>query len=253
MYSISLIAGPTLTGKTDLAIRLAVRSDAILLPIDQLQMYTNLSLGVGFDHAALRRVDTYGYQTLSPWDRFPPDTYVRWLRDAILKFASDRPVVIEGGCTSYLSELVRARDRDPLLRAIKITALSLEDDKGECLDRIKRFYSQERVSAIIGEAESLRRSGFYDDTGLELFRRCENLFTHPTFQHMGLAWALRISARIYYPAHLGSVAQLSQSAVQARIIRNVVRIHQYQERRIRSFLRPDEICSYKDAMRIAAG
>jgi hypothetical protein len=253
MYPVVLIAGPTRTGKTDVAVRAAARSGAILLPIDQLQLYMHLEVGVGLDRFSFKEIDTFGYQILDPWMRFSPAMYVSWLRSSILNFASKRPVVIEGGCTSYLKELMRGAQTDVILGAVKIVALRADSDQARRRARIEQFCSTERIRAIVQEVESLRRAGFYDETGLELFQHCEKIFRHPEFYHSGLAWALRISARIYYPAHLTSVAAMSEADARARIMENIVQIQEYQEKRLNSILKPSQTHDPETILELASG
>ena len=100
MQPVVAIAGATGTGKT--VISIAKQCSAVLFPLDQLHRYAHLGEGSGLDIEGLRQVDHYGYQVLSPWEVSGPEKYAEWLKSALSSVAAERPVVIEGGCTSYL-------------------------------------------------------------------------------------------------------------------------------------------------------
>ena len=236
MKPIVLITGPTGTGKSDLATRTASVTDAVLLPMDQLQLYMHLEVGVGLDLSRFTGLRIFGYQILDPWMVFSPQKYISWLRSCLLRFATRNAVIVEGGCTSYLKQLLSLRPSDPLLSAIRIVALDPGDNKKRRFDAIDSFYSEKMIHSIIDEVKHLRALGFYNEKGLSLFRECETTFVHTEAEHQGLAWALRISARVYYPAHLASVSEITLSAARKRIICNVFNIQEYQLKRIRSFL-----------------
>ena len=236
MKQIVLITGPTGTGKSDLACHLARVKNAVLIPMDQLQLYMHLEIGIGLDLSRFTGLQVFGYQILDPWMVFSPEKYVSWLRSCLLRFADRNVVIIEGGCTSYLRQLVAVQPLDPLLGAVRIVALDPGNNKRKRFDAIYSFYSEKIVQSIIDEVQHLRALGFYNDKGLGLFQECEKTFVHTEAEDKGLAWALRISARVYYPAHLASVSKITLSAARKRIVDNVFDIQEYQLRRIKSFL-----------------
>ena len=135
MNQIILITGATLTGKTQLATRVARATEATLLPIDQLQMYMHLEKGVGLDYSYFHGIRIFGYHIHDPWMRFSPKTYVSWLRSCILRFRDEAPIVIEGGCTSYLIRLVSEMKSDSVLQSIRILKVRIKIFK---LDRHTR-------------------------------------------------------------------------------------------------------------------
>jgi len=250
MKQIVLITGPTGTGKSDLACRIASVKDAVLIPMDQLQLYMHLEVGIGLDLSRFTGLRVFGYQILDPWMVFGPKKYISWLRSCLLRFANRNVVIIEGGCTSYLRQLVTLQPSDPLLRAIRIVALDPGNNKRKRFNAIYSFYSEKMVQSIIDEVKYLRALGFYNDKGISLFRECEKTFVHTEAEDKGLAWALRISARVYYPAHLASVSEITLSAARKRIVDNVFDIQEYQLKRIKSFLDASCIHSVSEGLRV---
>jgi len=240
-----LIAGPTLTGKTELATRTAADLGALLLPIDQLQMYAHLQRGVGLDSSRLQRLRTFGYQILDPWFKFAPQQYADWLRETLLRFRSEPLIVIEGGCTSYLAAVVGRLTTDPLLNELEIFALDPDEGDESRLARITDAYTNSLVEQIVCELDLLGQLGYWHTSGAEFFEQCESIFVHPEHEDSRLAWALRISAGVYYPAYLVLAGKLPLEKARVRIAENVFRIQSYQRGRIRSILPASRICRYE--------
>ena len=235
MQPIVAIAGATGTGKTAIAISIAKQTGAALLPLDQLHRYAHLQEGTGLDVEGLRQVDHYGYQILSPWEVSGPEKYIQWLKSALDLVASKRPVVIEGGCTSYLYKILTSQD-DPILKRIRIVAIATSPAEPLNLQRIRERWCAKRVQAIIEETKALEVKGFISAAGLPLLQLCEHLWTHPEYDDPTLAWAIRISARMYCPSFLASKGHLSVEMASERIVSNVLDIQRYQDARLRSVL-----------------
>ena len=101
----ALIAGPTASGKSALALRMAVETDAIIVNADALQVYDGLSIltarpTVEDESQAPHRL----YGVVDPATRFSTGA---WLRAAgeIVAGAGDRPLVFVGGTGLYFSAL----------------------------------------------------------------------------------------------------------------------------------------------------
>lgn len=236
LFPIVAIIGATTTGKTSLAISIASKTNSAVLPMDQLQRYRYLEEGVGLDLEGLSVVTHYGYQILSPWVVSGPKDYVLWLKKAIIRFARKQPVIIEGGCTSYLYELISNQCSDTVFGKIKIIALEPPMDVVRNTENIKRIFSRQKIERIVQETEILEQLGFIKSSGLPFFWECERLFKHPEDEDDRLAWALRISARMYLPAYLALKAEITLENAHEWIIKNVQEIQEYQKRRVRQFL-----------------
>jgi hypothetical protein len=240
MQPIVAIVGPTGTGKTELAISIAKQVGAVLLPLDQLHRYAHLSEGTGLDVEGLSQVDHHGYQILSPWEVSGPEKYVQWLGPVLSSVGIQRPVVLEGGCTSYLYKIL-ARTDDQILKKIRIVALASDPIGPANLQRIRDRWSPEKILAVIEETKNLEEEKFICGAGLPLLELCERLWKHPENDDPTLAWAIRISARIYGPSYLALRGQLSAEMARERIVSNVLDIQRYQEARIRSVLPSERI------------
>jgi len=237
MRPILVISGATCTGKTALAVSLAKATGAVVVPLDQLQMYQYLKEGVGLESSLLAEVTTDGYSILSPWQVFPPCAYVDWLERIVTTHAVTKPVIIEGGCTSYFQMLLARASTGSILSHAVIIALDIGDVTPVDLHtRIEQSCSEEKFDRIVKETELLSGMGFIKKDGLNFLLQCESLFVHPEHQDTTLAWAVRISAKVYYPAYSALLGLLPRSDARERLIRNAIDIHSYQRRRIRALL-----------------
>jgi hypothetical protein len=235
MHTIQLFTGSTCVGKSRLAVKRAEAIGATVVPIDQLQQYRDLEVGVGLDLELLSRVRTFGYRVRSPWEVVKPAAYVAWLAENVGRLAQQRPVVIEGGCTSYLAELLRTRASLPILRSIDIVELRFRNDPAESQVAIMNRCSVDLIRRVVTEMSCLKERGYFREDGLGFFAECERIFTHPEHPDPSLAWALRISAKVYYPAILVLLNRLSLHEASSRIGQNTVAIHDYQLRRLETF------------------
>jgi hypothetical protein len=219
-----LIVGPTQSGKTRFAINYARKMDSVLLPIDQLHFYKHLFYGVDYIPQRYRGITKFGYHSLSPWLEQSPIQYVKWL-DKTLDRLDARDTVIEGGCTSYLNALLT---NSKYARSMKIVALKVERSKEERFQRISTYVTYDRIRKIIKETARLESAGYIKQKGIDFLRECETLFKHPNHEDNSLAWAIRISSKIYCPAYLGLLGKLTLHKVRQRILKNILEIQQYQ-------------------------
>lgn len=232
-YPTVFLTGPTCCGKSEAVLKIAKESGAYVLPLDQLHLYEHLRFGVSRDPVKLASIRSVGYAWLSPWTVFPPHQYVEWVLEKVSNLARQGPVLVEGGCTSYLRELLERNARGGGPERGVFIAFGLEQEEGRIRERIGELCSR-RITDIVKETEMLCGRGFIGEEALEFFGECEKLFTHPEDANPQLAWAIRIAARVYYPAYLALLGRLSKEDACERLIGNVMDIHAYQCRRIRA-------------------
>jgi tRNA dimethylallyltransferase len=118
-----ILAGPTASGKTDLAIALAERFDAEIVGADSRQIYRDMPIGTAAPSAAqLARVPHHLIGFLDPRERYSAARFVHDARRAIDAIAArGRRAIVVGGTGFYLRALAGdvALDAtyDPALRA----------------------------------------------------------------------------------------------------------------------------------------
>ena len=146
---ITLIGGPTASGKSQLALRLAEDSGAAILNADSQQLYADLRVLTarpGADDEARAEHRLYGVaDAADPWSAG------RWLRAVEAELAAldaeGRPAVIVGGTGLYFNALTRGlADIPPVPDAVRDEVSALFDSLGEPAFR-RMLSEQDPVSA----------------------------------------------------------------------------------------------------------
>ena len=231
MHPVVAIAGATGTGKTDLALSVAAKLDGVLLPLDQLHRYKHLAEGTGLDLDSLSAIKHIGYQILSPWEVSGPLKYSEWLSDTLESSTRLSPAVIEGGCTSYLNQILSV-PHHPILGKIYYVGLMARPDRDADMLRIQERITPAKMERVLAETEALVTEGFISNSALPLLLRYETLWQHPEDLDSRLAWAVRIAARVYSPAFMALEGLISIEEARQRIVANVLDIQKYQQSRL---------------------
>ena len=102
--TITLIAGPTASGKSDFALKLAEQNDAVIVNADSMQIYDVLNVITARPSAEdTARVQHYLYGYVSPEKQYSTG---KWLKDVaeVLKTV-ERPLIFVGGTGLYFKAL----------------------------------------------------------------------------------------------------------------------------------------------------
>lgn len=115
-----LIAGPTASGKSALALKLARERDGIVVNADSMQVYDVLNVLTaqpGADEMAQAPHHLYGF--VSPRVRFSTGRYVEAVSDLLAKVPVDRTLIFVGGTGLYFEALTKgfteAPEIDPVI------------------------------------------------------------------------------------------------------------------------------------------
>jgi tRNA dimethylallyltransferase len=102
-----ILAGPTASGKTELAIALAERFDAEIIGADSRQIYRGMPIGTAAPTVAQRaRVPHHLIEFLDPYERYSAARFVLDARRAIDAIAArGRRAIVAGGTGFYLRAL----------------------------------------------------------------------------------------------------------------------------------------------------
>lgn len=115
MDNIICITGPTASGKTALAVELALRLDGEVLSCDSMQLYRGMTVGTAAPSAGeMRGVPHHLLGVADPWEDFSAGRYVA-MADPILRdiLARGRTAVLCGGTGLYLDSLMAGRTFAP--------------------------------------------------------------------------------------------------------------------------------------------
>src|SRR2546426_9021291 len=110
-----VVLGPTATGKTEIAVRLAERFGGEVVGCDSMQVYRGFDAGTGKPTAAMRaRVPHHLVDVADPSRDFNLGDYVRAAQETIDRILSSaRRPVIAGGTGLYLQGLLRGMFEGP--------------------------------------------------------------------------------------------------------------------------------------------
>ncbi|MBW6488579.1 tRNA (adenosine(37)-N6)-dimethylallyltransferase MiaA [Sulfurimonas sp.] len=114
MTQLALI-GPTASGKSDLATKIAKKIDAYILSIDSLSIYKEIDIvSAKPSKAELREVKHFGIDLLNPDEYFSVDIFINLYKDVISTCKKNKKnLIIVGGTSFYLKSLVSGLSEIP--------------------------------------------------------------------------------------------------------------------------------------------
>ncbi|MEK6659019.1 MAG: tRNA (adenosine(37)-N6)-dimethylallyltransferase MiaA [Campylobacterota bacterium] len=102
------IIGPTASGKSDLAIKIAKKINAYILSIDSLSIYKEIDIvSAKPSKEELKEVRHFGIDVLYPNEYFSVDIFIRLYKEVLQKCQDDaKNLIIVGGTSFYLKTLI---------------------------------------------------------------------------------------------------------------------------------------------------
>ena len=123
MPKIVVIVGPTASGKSELAVRLAERFDGEIVNADSVQVYRGLNIGTAKpSRESMQNIPHHLFNIINPDEEFTAANYRRAAKEIILEICSrSKTAVVVGGTGLYiralLSGLVDAPGADDAVRS----------------------------------------------------------------------------------------------------------------------------------------
>ena len=120
-----VLLGPTATGKTDLAVRVARALDGEIISADSRQVYRGLEIGTAAPSREQRAaVPHHGVAFLEPGERYGAGRFSRLCREWIAEIESrGRTPVLVGGTGLFVRSLIRPVFEEPELEGTRRAAL----------------------------------------------------------------------------------------------------------------------------------
>lgn len=111
------IIGPTASGKSDLAIKIAKEIDAYILSIDSLSIYKEIDIvSAKPSTEELKSVKHFGINVLNPNDYFSVDIFIDLYKDVVSECKENsKNLVIVGGTSFYLKSLIQGLSELPTI------------------------------------------------------------------------------------------------------------------------------------------
>ncbi len=109
------IIGPTASGKSDLAIKIALKIDAYILSIDSLSIYKEIDIvSAKPSKDELESIQHFGINTLYPDEYFSVDVFIDIYKDVLKKCRENsKNLIIVGGTSFYLKTMVQGLSELP--------------------------------------------------------------------------------------------------------------------------------------------
>ena len=125
------IIGPTASGKSDLAIKIAKQTNSYILSIDSLSIYKEIDIvSAKPSIAELSLIKHFGIDVLNPNEHFSVDTFIDLYKEVIDKCKKDsKNLIIVGGTSFYLKSLLQGLSNLP-----KITENIIKEVERELSD-----------------------------------------------------------------------------------------------------------------------
>jgi tRNA dimethylallyltransferase len=176
-----VIAGPTASGKTSLAVELAKKYNGEVVSADSMQIYKNMSIATAKPTAEeMSGIEHHMIDFLDPEKNYSVGQYVldaTKIIDDIL--GREKLPIICGGTGLYIDSLIKGIDftensSDLELRK-ELEATSEEQGVGYLLDILREFdpESAERLSSQINIKRIIRAIEFYKTTGITITEQNE--------------------------------------------------------------------------------
>ena len=186
-----VVTGPTATGKTALAVRLAEIFDGEIISVDSRQVFRGMDIGSGKDLAEYGNVPYHLLDVADPGEPYDLFTYLKQAQAAIKDIQMrGKLAILCGGSTMYL---------DALLRGYELTGAAPDMALRNELDKL----SLAELNAKLDALAPADLAHFKDrDNPLRIRRAIENTLNTGSAMSMGKSNALLDSALIigvYFP------------------------------------------------------
>lgn len=200
------LLGPTGSGKSELAARLAARLGGEVVNCDAFQMYAGLAVGTAQPGPELRaRAPHHGYGWLSPEERLSAGEYARraegWIADVR---ARGRRVILCGGTGFYFEALTRplpaTPPRDPALDARLERLAARHAGRADFLHRVLRRLDPAAAAGLAPrDGARIRRALEYRLHSGERFSGLKQSRSERPLRHPYLAFGVDVAREALAP------------------------------------------------------
>jgi len=221
-----ILAGPTASGKSDIAATLAREMGAWILSADSMLVYSGMDIGTAKPSAAEREeFHMGGVDVVTPAEEFSSGAWLRAASAWAVDVPMDVPIVIVGGTGLYFSALLRGLDRRwekpppeyPVIRidravvrariAARLDAMFMAGLDAEKRQLKEMYPAWSRTAALaIGYREGDDRAKILTRT-CQLAKRQDTWFRHqatpiyvePTVEAVWACWQSRGPWKVSFP------------------------------------------------------
>ncbi|MFA6007625.1 MAG: tRNA (adenosine(37)-N6)-dimethylallyltransferase MiaA [Candidatus Shapirobacteria bacterium] len=147
MNKILIISGPTATGKTDLAVKLAKLYNGELISADSRQIYQGLDIGTGKDHPKNFKINLI--DLINPDESFSVAQYQKLALQKIAEIHSKNKLpIIVGGTGQYIDAIVNPNKSTYFIRPNNFLRFFLNKLSTPALQKIYRFLDKKTFDSL---------------------------------------------------------------------------------------------------------
>jgi len=148
MNKLLVICGPTATGKTKLAVKMASKLDGELVSADSRQVYCGLDIGTGKDYNLLKGVKFWGYDLAQAKDSYSVGQYIKFAEKTIsdIHKRNKLPILV-GGTGLYVKGVIDGIETSKISKN-KALRKSLENKNSEELFEILAQLDSVRAASL---------------------------------------------------------------------------------------------------------
>lgn len=155
------IIGPTASGKSDLAIKIALKIDAYILSIDSLSIYKEIDIVSAKPSInELKQVKHFGINELYPSENFSVDIFIKLYKDVKAICQKDsKNLVIVGGTSFYLKSLLKGLSKLPNItdETSRIVKEKLKNLKN-CYDKLYNLDEQHMKNISVNDKYRIEKA-----------------------------------------------------------------------------------------------
>jgi tRNA dimethylallyltransferase len=144
---ILIISGPTATGKTDLAIKLAKKFNGVLISADSRQIYQGMDIGTGKDHPKNFKINLV--DLITPDESFSVAQYQKLALEKISEIHSKNKLpIIVGGTGQYIDSIVNPDKSTYSIRPNTFLRFFLNKLSTSSLQKIYKFLDKKNFESL---------------------------------------------------------------------------------------------------------
>ncbi|KKQ95882.1 MAG: tRNA delta(2)-isopentenylpyrophosphate transferase [Candidatus Woesebacteria bacterium GW2011_GWB1_43_14] len=146
-----VICGPTATGKTKLAARLAKKLNGEIISADSRQVYQGFDIGTGKDFDLLKEMKFWGYDLVGSREEYSVAQYIKFARKTVENIcARGKLPIIIGGTGLYIKGLIDGIETSRIKKNLNLRVTLRDKSAAELFDILE--------SVDIAKARSLNES-----------------------------------------------------------------------------------------------
>lgn len=156
MDKLIVVCGPTATGKTSLAIRLAQKYNGELVSADARQIYKHFSAGTGKQYSNMVKI--WGYDLVDPRETFSVSQYIEFARKTIedILGRGKLPILV-GGTGFYIKGVIDGIATASIEPNQKLRNTLSEKSTGELYEMLEKLSSEKARSLNDSDRNNPRR------------------------------------------------------------------------------------------------